>query len=163
MIYFLLFWVLLFILYVIFSIILKIKEIKARPDFDRWAQSFDKKYNTRETFSIQTTIAGVKHEKREQTLIKSIKRGIIKEGSPLMLLPNPKNIYDSTATKVYTSHGMQIGFLPNKEWNDRVFTDLMNGKRWDATVKKILIPSQEFNNYNLLIDLWEYTENTTVK
>ena len=160
MVYFLLFWVLLFIAYVILSIILKTKEIKARPDFERWVQKFDKKYCVKEDFAIQTTIAGLKHENREQTLLKSIRKGIIKEGALLLLVPDPKNLYDNTATKVYTSAGLMLGFLPNKEWNNKIFTDLQTGKRWDATVNQILTPSREFNNYNILIDLWEYTENT---
>ena len=163
MIYFLAFWILLFFIYVILSIIIKIKKIKARPDYDSWIQSFDKKYNIREDFSIETTLAGVNHENREHTLIKSIKKGVIKKGSSLILLPDPENIYDNTATKVYTTTGLMIGFLPDREWNDKIFTDLMKGKRWDASVKKILMPSQEFNNHNLLIELWEYTENLTTK
>jgi hypothetical protein len=81
-----------------------------------------------------------------------------KAGDPVMLIPDEKNQYDSTATRVFTQDGWFIGFLPNQKWNDGIFHDLVNGKKWEANIRELKEASTEFNFTNVIIDLWEFTE-----
>jgi hypothetical protein len=120
---------------------------------DKWNKGFDIKYNIRADEPILTTLAGVKYNDCESAI-----KGLVKEGDQLMLLPDPENKYDKTATRVCTKDGWFMGWLPNHEWNDKVFNDLINNKRWDAYVREIRSPTDEFDFYNVLIELWEFKE-----
>jgi hypothetical protein len=131
---------------------------RIRLSYDNWIERFDKKYSIKVGQPIQTTLAGVKHNNCEIVLTRNIRKGKLKVGDPLMLVPDPKNLYDKTATRVCTKDGWMLGWLPNQEWNERIFTDLMSNKKWEASVKEFLKPSAEFNNHNLLIELWEFLD-----
>lgn len=133
---------------------------RINQNYEEWISKFDKKYSIKAGHSIQTTLSGVKHNNCEIVITRNFRQGKLKEGDALMLIPDPKNKYDKTATRVCTKDGWMIGWLPNQEWNDRIFTDLQAGKKWEATVKEFLKPNVEFNSHNLLIELWEYFDET---
>jgi hypothetical protein len=140
--------------YVLITIIEKIiKRNKNRGS--NLTQSYPINIPKQNGFTIETTLAGVNHENRELQIKQRIKSGELKQGTPLVLLPDPENSYDNTATKVCTLDGIMLGFLPNRDWNDEIFHDLMKDKKWGASVKEIIKPSERFKNYNLLIELWK--------
>lgn len=59
--------------------------------------SFDKKYNVRVNDPILTPLVGVNHNDCEAVI-----KELVKKGDQLMLLPDPENKYDKTATRVCT-------------------------------------------------------------
>lgn len=146
----------LFILYIWYS--LRSKAIRVKTTFEQWEASFDKKYSNKANRPIPTTLAGVKYND-SQIII----RKFVKPGDQLMLLPDTKNRFGKTAIRVFTKNGWMLGLLPNKDWNDRIFKDLLNGKRWEATVIEKSDPSVEFNYYNVILELWEYVEENGVR
>lgn len=156
-IYFLVFWLTLLLIYIILSIVSNKKGKKEILRCESFQSTFKKEFSFRKEFAIETTIAGVKHENREKTIIRGIRNKSIQTGEKLYLVPDTMNKYDKTATIVCTKKGHNIGYLPNKYWSDQIYNDLMEGKKWEATIKAVLLPSEEFNNYNLLIELWEFT------
>lgn len=127
--------------------------------FARKVTQFDKKYSLKVINPIVTTLSGVRHNDCELVIIRYIRKSKILIGTKLLLIPDPLNLYDNTAIRVCTIDGWMLGWLPSQDWNNNIYYDLMNGKKWEATVKKHIKPSKEFNNHNLLIELWEYTEN----
>jgi len=126
---------------------------KRRTFYKNYLTKFDSSYNIKIGEPFETTLSGVKHNDCEEIIKSNLKK--LRPGSVVLLVPDPKNNYDKTATKVTLKNGEMLGWLPNKEWNDRIFLDLMKGKRWEATVTKVLKPCNEFNNFNLLINLQE--------
>lgn len=128
--------------------------------YEKWISGFDKKYTVKAGAPILTTLAGVGYNDCQDVIIRNIRDGKIDEGTKFILLPDPSNKYDKTATRVCTVDGWMVGWLPNKDWNDRIFSDLMTGKKWEATLKDAVDISTEFKNYNLLIELWEFFDNT---
>lgn len=131
----------------------RIKGIHIKLTYNQWLNSFDKTYSERAFSSLSTTLAGVKHNDCERVIKK-----YAKAGDPVMLVPDEKNKFDDTATRVFTKDGWFIGWLPNQKWNDRIFQDLVNGKKWEADIREIREASTEYNFTNVIIDLWEYTE-----
>jgi hypothetical protein len=132
--------------------------LRVNITLEKYNSSFDKKYNVRVNDPILTPLAGVNHNDCEAVI-----KELVKKGDQLMLLPDPENKYDKTATRVCTKDGWFMGWLPNKKWNDRVFNDLQNGKKWEAFVREIRRPDREFNFYNAIIELWEYVAENSIK
>jgi hypothetical protein len=129
---------------------------KGKEFYRKWNKNFDPSYNIRINDSFQTTLSGVRHNGCEETILMNEKK--LKRGTEVLLVPDPENKYDKTATKVCMKTGKMLGWLPNQDWNDRIFIDLMNGKKWEASVEEITQPSREFNNYNLLINIQELSK-----
>jgi hypothetical protein len=133
------------------------KGLKIKMNYNDWNSKFYEKYKVRVSEPVTTTLSGIKYNDCEKVIKREYRSARLKPGTRLMLVPDPDNKYDNTATRVCTENSWMLGWLPNQEWSDRIFSDLMEGKKWDATVKEIRKPSKDFNFYNLIIDLWEYT------
>ena len=128
--------------------------IKAHITYDEWVSGFDKNYNQKADEPVQTTLAGIRHNNCEDV----IKRSNLRKGNNLMLIPDRENKYDSTATRVCTTDGYMVGWLPDKSWSDEIFEDLISGRKWTATVEEVRKPTKDFPFTNLLINLWKYEE-----
>ena len=74
--------------------------------FDEWIQGLDKKYNVREDDPILTTLAGVNYNDCEAVI-----KELVRKGDDLILLPDPENKYDKTATRICTKDGWFMGWL----------------------------------------------------
>lgn len=148
----------LIVAYIVLVILSKMKDKSIREEYISWSDKFKPKYKVRSQKAIETTLAGINHDNREALIIKLINKKKLSARDRLLLVPDPENQFDKTAIRVCTTEGYMLGWLPNREWNDKIYEDLISGKKWDATIKRILSPSSEYNNYNLLIELWEYSE-----
>lgn len=132
---------------------LKFNQDPINMTFEKWEAHFDRKYQVRSDNPVKTTLSGVNYGDCEKLI-----KYYVNIGDKLMLIPDPDNKHDKTATRVCIKQGRQIGWLPNKDWNDRIFYDLMNKKRWDADVIEKILPDEKFNCHNVVIRLWEYSE-----
>ncbi len=139
-----------------------IKEKKTAPHhtdltFEEYNSKWDSYYGIRTDEPFTTTLSGTKYNDCQSVIKK-----LVKEGDELMLLPDLENEHDKTATRVCTKDGWMVGWIPNQEWSDRIFTDLLKGRRWDAYVKEIRQPSKEWNFYNVVVELWRYELGTVI-
>jgi hypothetical protein len=155
--YFLLIIALLTALYILYILNFSGKKVNIRTI--RKISQFDKKYSIKATSPITTTLSGTKHNDCQLVITRQIRQNKIKVGTKVILVPDTLNLHDDTATRVCTSDGWMLGWLPDESWNSNIYYDLLNGKKWEATIKEYRRPSTEFNFHNLLIELWEYTEN----
>lgn len=156
---FLLFFALMLVAYIVLSIIVKAqtkkKAVHINISYDGWLNGFDPAYTVKAK-SFISTLAGVQHNSCGYVIKKGMWNGTLKKGAPLMLIPDPDNQYDSTATRVCTSDGWFIGWLPNKDWSTQIFEDLMAKRKWTASVSEIRKPKSSNDFINVAVSLQQY-------
>ena len=66
-------------------------------------------------------VAGVTFEGRQRVIAG------LKQGQALKFVPDPSNPYDSSAVKIVTADGTEVGFV-SRDRNSQIFDNLMNNR-----------------------------------
>lgn len=102
--------------------------------------------------TFHTKIVGVTFEGRQRLISRLNRNNELAPGTPLRLVPETDNVYDTYAVKVVTMKGEQLGYI-SKEINKDIHNNLLRRRQYFVVVASVSGGQSDDQNYGVNIEV----------